>query len=149
MTGPCHFWKTPNMLKSGCGKRLINNQRGCVHHRSHKDPQGPANEPPKSQYSRYYPLQETIGILRKIRFKTTINLETNMGVQKKTRKFATVKRIIGQRDARLKKNQTKGEEEAKKKEDGVIREVYVTCSQEIPLTKYMQSTGFIRPLLPV
>lgn len=48
-----------------------------------------------------------------------------MGVQKKTRKFATVKRIIGQRDARLKKNQDKGEMEAKKKDEDVIREVYV------------------------
>lgn len=48
-----------------------------------------------------------------------------MGVQKKTRKFAQVKRIIGQRDARLKKNQEKGEVEAKKKEkDDVIREMY-------------------------
>lgn len=48
-----------------------------------------------------------------------------MGVQKKTRKFATVKRIIGQRDARLKKNQNKAEIESKKqKEDEVIREVY-------------------------
>ena len=28
-----------------------------------------------------------------------------MGVQKKTRKFATVKRVISQRDDRLKKNQ--------------------------------------------
>ena len=46
-----------------------------------------------------------------------------MGVQKKTRKFATVKRIIGQRDARLKKNQEKAEEVAKKKDDDVIREV--------------------------
>lgn len=47
-----------------------------------------------------------------------------MGVQKKTRKFATVKRIIGQRDARLKKNQNKAEIESKKqKDDEVIREV--------------------------
>lgn len=47
-----------------------------------------------------------------------------MGAQKKTRKFASVKRIIGQRDARLKKNQDKGEVEAKKKKDeDVIREV--------------------------
>ena len=46
-----------------------------------------------------------------------------MGVQKKTRKFATVKRIIGQRDARLKKNQEKAETEGKKKDDEVIREV--------------------------
>lgn len=50
-----------------------------------------------------------------------------MGVQKKTRKFATVKRIIGQRDARLKKNQQKAETESqKKKDDEVIREVYVS-----------------------
>lgn len=47
-----------------------------------------------------------------------------MGVQKKTRKFATVKRIIGQRDARLQKNQGKAEEGSKKpKDDEVIREV--------------------------
>lgn len=52
-----------------------------------------------------------------------------MGVQKKTRKFATVKRIIGQRDARLKKNIAKNEEQMKKKKGGknddMIREVYV------------------------
>jgi U3 small nucleolar RNA-associated protein 24 len=40
-----------------------------------------------------------------------------MGVQKKTRKFATVKRVIGQRDARLKKNILKNEGEPKKKEE--------------------------------
>lgn len=45
-----------------------------------------------------------------------------MGVAKKTRKFATVKRIIGQRDARLKENQEKSAIEQKKK-DEVIREV--------------------------
>ncbi|KAF1974090.1 rRNA-processing protein-like protein FCF1 [Bimuria novae-zelandiae CBS 107.79] len=38
-----------------------------------------------------------------------------MGVAKKTRKFAQMKRVIGQRDARLKKNQLAGEIEAKKK----------------------------------
>ncbi|KAI4180871.1 MAG: hypothetical protein LQ346_006893 [Caloplaca aetnensis] len=44
---------------------------------------------------------------------------------KKTRKFAAVKRVIGQRDARLKKNQNKGEDEGKRKEKGdqVIREI--------------------------
>jgi hypothetical protein len=38
-----------------------------------------------------------------------------------------VKRIIGQNDARLKKNQAKGEEGAKKADKGseVVREVYV------------------------
>ncbi|KEF51982.1 uncharacterized protein A1O9_11972 [Exophiala aquamarina CBS 119918] len=47
-----------------------------------------------------------------------------MGVNKKTRKFAQVKRIIGQRDARLKKNQDTQKTEApkKKKDDEVIRE---------------------------
>ncbi|KAK5050863.1 rRNA-processing protein fcf1 [Exophiala bonariae] len=47
-----------------------------------------------------------------------------MGTQKKTKKFAQVKRIIGQRDARLKKNQetAKSEEPKKKKDDDVIRE---------------------------
>jgi U3 small nucleolar RNA-associated protein 24 len=67
-----------------------------------------------------------------------------MGTAKKTRKFGAVshllphlhpnqtnptthqvKRLIGQNDARLKKNQNKGEEESKKKEKGteIIREV--------------------------
>jgi hypothetical protein len=46
-----------------------------------------------------------------------------MGVQKKTRKFAQVKRIIGQRDARLKKNQLKGEDKTKPKGDDVVREM--------------------------
>jgi U3 small nucleolar RNA-associated protein 24 len=71
-----------------------------------------------------------------------------MGVAKKTRKFGAVrtllfppppqkvlqkanttqvKRVIGQNDARLKKNQAKGELESKKKEKGadVVREVYI------------------------
>ncbi|PBP25144.1 FCF1 small subunit [Diplocarpon rosae] len=48
-----------------------------------------------------------------------------MGTAKKVRKFGAVKRLIGQNDARLKKNQAKGEEEAKKKEREaqVVREV--------------------------
>jgi hypothetical protein len=88
-----------------------------------------------------------------------------MGTAKKTRKFGAVrnplsasfkasphsqnhvltppqvKRIIGQNDARLKKNQNKGEIEGKKAEKGtdVVREVYVpfphsaspTCSSII------------------
>jgi hypothetical protein len=55
-----------------------------------------------------------------------------MGVQKKTRKFGAVKRVISQRDARVKKNIMKNESEEKKKKeqgDNVIREVYVQlCS---------------------
>ncbi|KAK7522113.1 rRNA-processing protein FCF1 [Phyllosticta citriasiana] len=47
-----------------------------------------------------------------------------MGIQKRTRKFAQTKRIIGQRDARLKKNQVAADAaDAKKKRDDVVREV--------------------------
>lgn len=47
-----------------------------------------------------------------------------MGVQKKTRKFAQVKRVIGQRDARLKKNQVTGDDKAKKPtSEEVVREM--------------------------
>lgn len=49
-----------------------------------------------------------------------------MGVAKKTRKFGAVKRVIGQRDARLKKNQDMAVEGQKKKEaesNQVVREI--------------------------
>lgn len=49
-----------------------------------------------------------------------------MGVQKKTRKFGAVKRVIGQHDARLKKNILKADAEEKKKKDtgdGIVRDV--------------------------
>jgi U3 small nucleolar RNA-associated protein 24 len=51
-----------------------------------------------------------------------------MGVQKKTRKFGAVKRVISQRDARIKKNIMKNESDEKKKKeqgDNVVRDVYV------------------------
>jgi U3 small nucleolar RNA-associated protein 24 len=52
-----------------------------------------------------------------------------MGVQKKTRKFAAVKRVISQRDARIKKNimanDAKQKEKEKTKAGELIREVYV------------------------
>jgi hypothetical protein len=68
-----------------------------------------------------------------------------MGLQKKTRRFTQVKRIIGQRDARLKKNQEKGEIEAKKKAKGdeVIREVYAHDSP-IPFTDYKTDYSAVR-----
>lgn len=49
-----------------------------------------------------------------------------MGVQKKVRKFAAVKRVIGQRDARLKKNIVAEEKQAEKKKGSgneLIREI--------------------------
>ena len=53
----------------------------------------------------------------------------NMGIQKRTRKFATTKRVISQRDARLKKNivanDAKQEQQKKQgKGDELIREMY-------------------------
>ena len=49
-----------------------------------------------------------------------------MGVQKTTRKFAQTKRVIGQRDARLKKNIMANEKADDKKPKGgeLIREMY-------------------------
>ena len=74
-----------------------------------------------------------------------------MGVHKKTRKFAQVKRIIGQRDARLKKNQDTGKTvDGKKKDDDVIREVWVTlqrCSHAD--TDSWQTASIISTVLPV
>lgn len=106
-----------------------------------------------------------------------------MGTAKKTRKFGAVseshlgvlypryilisylqvKRIIGQNDARLKKNQEKGEEGAKKADKGseVVREVYVrssrlfftiSCVYFIPAalyTDHQQPASFFCALLPV
>lgn len=46
-----------------------------------------------------------------------------MGVQKKTRKFAAVKRIIGGKDARLKKNQVATAEKLQKKKDELVRDM--------------------------
>lgn len=47
-----------------------------------------------------------------------------MGIAKRTRKFAQTKRVIGQRDARLKKNQVAADAaDAKKQRDDVVREV--------------------------
>lgn len=47
-----------------------------------------------------------------------------MGVQKRTRKFAQIKRTIGQKDARLKKNiEARDAAKDQKKDDNVIREM--------------------------
>lgn len=72
-----------------------------------------------------------------------------MGVANKTRKFATVKRVIGQRDARLKKNQiTNPDEEAaanKKKSttgDELVRDMCVSTHPSIhPSTPPPTSTS--------
>ncbi|KAF2112454.1 rRNA-processing protein-like protein FCF1 [Lophiotrema nucula] len=65
-----------------------------------------------------------------------------MGVQKRTRKFAQMKRVIGQRDARLKKNQLKGSEEAvkKAKEDEPVREI-----PQAPSSMFFQANQALVP----
>lgn len=67
-----------------------------------------------------------------------------MSKAKKTRKFATVKRVIGQRDARLKKNEIAQDASAqaakKKKDDGVVREI-----PQMPSGLFFQSNENLRP----
>ncbi|EER44826.1 hypothetical protein HCEG_04709 [Histoplasma capsulatum var. duboisii H88] len=49
-----------------------------------------------------------------------------MGIQKRTRKFAQMKRAIGSRDSRLKQNQAKAPQKGtdeKKKKDDLVREI--------------------------
>ena len=74
-----------------------------------------------------------------------------MGVAKKTRKYGQVKRIIGQRDARLKKNQDTGKkDEIKKKDDDVIREAYVlTATFYWHISNALQPSSLIRTHLPI
>ncbi|PSK43726.1 rRNA-processing protein FCF1 [Elsinoe australis] len=68
-----------------------------------------------------------------------------MGVQKKTRKFAQTKRIIGQRDARLKKNQAATEETNKKKKpDNVVREI-----PQMPSSMFFQHNTALQPPYPI
>lgn len=67
-----------------------------------------------------------------------------MGVAKKTRKFGAVKRVIGQRDARLKKNQDKADEGQKKKEaegNNVVREMYAFTTSTLYLMSKLTSTA--------
>lgn len=68
--------------------------------------------------------------------KNHLTLLDIMGVQKKTRKFAQTKRVIGQRDSRLKKNivaEAEKQREKKTKGDDVIREVYVHLHMRIDM----------------
>jgi len=65
-----------------------------------------------------------------------------MGVQKKTRKFAAVKRVIGQHDARLKKNILKNEADGDKKTKGddVVREI-----PQMPSNLFFQHNTALQP----
>jgi U3 small nucleolar RNA-associated protein 24 len=70
------------------------------------------------------------------------------GVAKKTRKFAAVKRVIGQRDARLKKNQEKQDavKEARSKAPGneLIREI-----PQAPSQMFFQHNTALAPPYPI
>ncbi|EGP86282.1 unnamed protein product [Zymoseptoria tritici ST99CH_1A5] len=66
-----------------------------------------------------------------------------MGVQKKTRKFGAVKRVISQRDARVKKNIMKNESDEKKKKeqgDNVVRDV-----PQVPSSMFFQHNTALQP----
>ncbi|CBX98497.1 similar to rRNA-processing protein FCF1 homolog [Plenodomus lingam JN3] len=65
-----------------------------------------------------------------------------MGVAKRTRKFGQMKRLIGQRDARLKKNQMAGEIEAakKKQEESAKREI-----PQAPSSLFFQANTALGP----
>ncbi|KXS95954.1 hypothetical protein AC578_8096 [Pseudocercospora eumusae] len=69
-----------------------------------------------------------------------------MGVAKKTRKFAAVKRVIGQRDARLKKNilkeEKEKEQESKKKDKSgeLVREI-----PQVPSSMFFQHNTALQP----
>ncbi|CAK1367896.1 rRNA-processing protein FCF1 [Cercospora beticola] len=66
-----------------------------------------------------------------------------MGVQKKTRKFAAVKRVIGQRDARLKKNIVA--EEAKQKEKAKGKDELIREIPQVPSSMFFQHNTALTP----
>ncbi|KAK3700132.1 rRNA-processing protein fcf1 [Vermiconidia calcicola] len=66
-----------------------------------------------------------------------------MGTAKRTRKFATTKRLIGSKDARLKQNIAKAEEERKQKTgkgDELIREV-----PQVPSSMFFHHNTALQP----
>ncbi|KAF4630010.1 hypothetical protein G7Y89_g8125 [Cudoniella acicularis] len=69
-----------------------------------------------------------------------------MGTAKRTRKFGAVKRIIGQNDARLKKNQAKAEEANKKKEKEKSGEVIREVPQVSSALFFQYNSALVPPL---
>lgn len=65
---------------------------------------------------------------------------SKMGVAKKVRKFGAVKRMIGQRDSRLKKNADKGENEAIKAKTEIVREI-----PQVSSALFFQVCGILCP----
>jgi len=68
-----------------------------------------------------------------------------MGVAKKTRKFGQAKRMIGQRDARLKKNQDAAAEGQKKKEKEAGNEIVREIPQVSSALFFQYNTALVPP----
>ncbi|KAG6088445.1 hypothetical protein E4U30_005201 [Claviceps sp. LM220 group G6] len=69
-----------------------------------------------------------------------------MGVAKKTRKFGQVKRVIGQRDSRLKVNQQKAEAEAQRKEKKTVNGDIIREVPQMPSNMFFQhNTALVPP----
>jgi len=66
-----------------------------------------------------------------------------MGVAKKTRKFGAVKRMIGQRDARLQKNKDAGEIKGNQKETG--KEIVRAIPQVSSSLFFQYNTSLVPP----
>jgi len=77
------------------------------------------------------------------RYSDIYTSEFIMGVAKKTRKFGAVKRIIGQRDARLKKNQDSGDIKGKEKETG--KEIVRAIPQVSSSLFFQYNTALVPP----
>ncbi|KAJ4141340.1 hypothetical protein NW768_000551 [Fusarium equiseti] len=69
-----------------------------------------------------------------------------MGVQKKTRKFAAVKRVLSSRDARLKENKVKAELAQKEKEKKTINGELIREAPQMPSNMFFQhNTALVPP----
>ncbi|KYK58709.1 hypothetical protein DCS_05726 [Drechmeria coniospora] len=69
-----------------------------------------------------------------------------MGVAKKTRKFGQVKRVIGQRDGRLKVNKEKAELEAKNKAKKTVNGELIRELPQMPSSMFFQhNTALVPP----
>lgn len=71
-----------------------------------------------------------------------------MGVQKKTRKFAQTKRLLGLRDARLKENKKKSEELTRKKNANANAELAGTVVREIQQAPSSMFFHYNKALVP-
>jgi len=99
------------------------------------------SRPPKRRLDNQPPLRlKSFGPLDSSRFKNRNTNHFIMGIAKKTRKFGAVKRMIGQRDARLQKNKDSGEI---KKETG--KEIVRAIPQVSSALFFQYNTSLVPP----